>query len=569
MSTMRVIYTNIRAAQTAIKDIGRLRQIAAVLIRHGLGHVVEAWNLQDRAIVGLLVQKRPPEALPTSLFERITLALQDLGPTFVKMGQILSTRPDLIPQGLCDCFMTLQDRVQPISFDDARAVIEESLGAPFETVFDELDPTPLASASIAQVHTARLAAAGPEGGDEVVLKVQRPGIAATIDSDLNLLYWVAKQIENTLPEAQAFDPTAIAREFERAIRRELDFTFEAANLERFDRNFSAWTTVYIPRVYRAHSSETVLVMERLRGVKITDAAAQGHEMEPIARECIRMLLKQVFEDGFFHGDLHPGNLFVLDDGRIGLIDFGLVGRMNQRMKDQMADLLLAIVTRNFEGVARSFYDLSIRTGKVDYPAFEDDVVELMEKYFTSASLADVDFGEYLRELVAGAVRHNVRIPPDFTMFFKAMMTVEGIGKIVSPDLDLISECRPVIEQLIAERYGPERVMRTAVDTLSQFARFGRQFPITAQAFLDQMEDGRLGVGVDYPQLPALEDERHRRTNRAVLAGLAGVIMLCGTLARLDDGMTLFGLPALSTLCFIVGGGLALRLVLRILRDGRW
>ncbi|MCB9528156.1 MAG: phosphotransferase [Myxococcales bacterium] len=564
MSTMRTLYTNIRAAQTAVRDIGRLRQIAAVLIRHGLGHVVEAWNLQDKAIIGLLVEKRPPEALPTPLFERITLALQDLGPTFVKLGQILSTRPDLIPQELCDQFMTLQDRVAPIRYEEARAVIEAALGAPVEAVFDALDEKPLASASIAQVHTARL-----KSGEDVVLKVQRPGIAATIDSDLNLLYYVARQIENTLPEAQAFNPTAIAREFERAIRRELDFNFEASNLERFDRNFSGWTTVYIPRVYRAHSSQTLLVMERLHGVKITDAAARGHEMEPIARECIRMLLKQVFEDGFFHGDLHPGNLFVLDDGRIGLIDFGLVGRMNQRMKDQMADLLFAIVTRNFEGVARSFYELSIRTGKVDYPAFEDDVVQLMERYFTSASLAEVDFGEYLRELVAGAVRHNVRIPPDFTMFFKAMMTVEGIGKIVSPDLDLISECRPAIEQLITERYGPERVMRAAVDTLQAFARFGKQFPITAAEFLAQIEDGHLAVGIEYPQLASLEAERHRRTNRAVLAGLAGVFMLCGTLARLDEGVTIFGLPALATACFIIGGGLALRLVLRILRDGRW
>lgn len=561
---MRTLYTNIRAAQTAIKDIGRLRQIAAVLIRHGLGHVVEAWNLQDKAIVGLLVAKRAPEVLPTSLFERITLALQDLGPTFVKLGQILSTRPDLIPQELCDRFMTLQDRVTPIRFEEARAVIEAALGEPFEAVFDALDEKPLASASIAQVHTARL-----KTGEDVVLKVQRPGIASTIDSDLNLLYWVARQIESTLPEAQAFNPTAIAREFERAIRRELDFNFELTNLERFDRNFSAWTTVYIPRVYRAHSSQTLLVMERLHGVKITDAAARGHEMEPIARECIRMLLKQVFEDGFFHGDLHPGNLFVLDDGRIGLIDFGLVGRMSARMKDQMADLLFAIVTRNFEGVARSFYELSLRSGKVDYPAFEEDVVLLMEKYFVSASLADVDFGEYLRELVIGAIRHNVRIPPDFTMFFKAMMTVEGIGKIVSPDLDLISECRPAVEALIAERYGPERVMRTAVDTLQAFARFGRQFPITAGEFLAQIEDGRLAVGIEYPQLAALEAERHRRSNRAVLAGLAGVLLLCGTIARLDVGLMIFGFPALSTGCFVLGGGLLLRLVVRILRDGRW
>ncbi len=564
MSTMRTLYTNIRAAQTAIKDIGRLRQIAAVLVRHGLGHVVEAWHLQDKAIVGLLVNKRPPEAQPIPLFERITLALQDLGPTFVKLGQILSTRSDLIPQALCDQFATLQDRVAPITFEQARAVLEASLGAPLDTVFDDFDPTPLASASIAQVHTAKL-----KSGEDVVIKIQRPGIAASIESDLNILYWVAKQVEATIPEAEAFNPTSIAREFERAIRKELDFQFEAANLERFDRNFSDWTTVYIPRVYKDHSSATVLVMERLRGVKITEAAARGHEMEPIARECIRMLLKQVFDDGLFHGDLHPGNLFVLDDGRIGLIDFGLVGRMTQRMKDQMADLLLAIVSGNFEGVARSFYELSIRSGKVDYQAFEADVVELMERYFTSASLAEVDFGEYLRELIEGAIRHNVRIPPDFTMFFKAMMTVEGIGKIVSPDMDLISECRPYIEDLIAQRYGPERVLKSAADTLQAFARFARQFPVSANQFLAQLEEGRLALGVEYAQLDRLEAERDKRLNRAVLAAVGSVLLLCGTFARLDDGITILGMPALSLLCYVIGGWMLMRLVLRIQREGRW
>ncbi len=564
MSTMRTLYTNIRAAQTAVRDVARLRQIAAVLVRHGLGHVVEAWHLQDKAIVGLLVEKRAPEARSIPLFERIALALQDLGPTFVKLGQILSTRSDLIPQALCDEFATLQDNVAPITSEQARAVLEASLGAPVDEVFDDFDPEPLASASIAQVHTARL-----KSGEDVVIKIQRPGIAASIESDLNILYWVAKQVEATIPEAEAFNPTSIAREFERAIRKELDFQFEASNLERFDRNFSDWTTVYIPKVHRDHSSATVLVMERLHGVKITDAAARGHEMEPIARECIRMLLKQVFDDGLFHGDLHPGNLFVLDDGRIGLIDFGLVGRMTQQMKDQMADLLLAIVTENFEGVARSFYELSIRDGKVDYPAFEADVVELMERYFTTASLADVDFGEYLRELIDGAIRHNVRIPPDFTMFFKAMMTVEGIGKIVSPDLDLIGECRPFIETLIAERYGPERVLKSAADTLQAFARFARQFPISANHFLSQLEDGKVALGVDYAQLPQMEAGRDRRLNRAVLAGVGAVLMLCGTLARLDDGLTIFGMPALSLACYGVGGWMLFRLVLRIVREGRW
>lgn len=558
MSTMRAVYTNLRAARTAIKDMGRLRQIAAVLIRHGFGHFVEAWNLQDKAIVGLLIKERPDDVAPQSLWSRICEATQELGPTFVKLGQILSTRSDLIPQALCDELKTLQDNVATIPYDDAMAVLAESLGRPIDTVFEHVEADPLASASIAQVHVARLV-----GGQEVVIKIQRPGIRDTIISDLHILHFVAKQIEATIPEAQAFDPVAIAREFERAISKELDFSYEANNLERFDRNFSAWPTVHIPRVYRAASSTTVLVMERLIGRKITDAIGMGHDMPQIARECVRMVFKQVFEDGFFHGDLHPGNLFVLDDGRIGLIDFGLVGRMTQVMKDRMADLLLHLALRNAEGVARALYEIAVRVGKIDYPLWEQDVAELMDIHLRDASLAEVDFGLIIKELIEGAIRHNVRIPADYTMFFKALMTVEGIGKIVAPDLDLLEECRPHVEKLIAQRYSPERVMRAGVDTLQAFARFARQFPVTAHEFLSSIEDGRLNIGVDFAQLSELEGARNKRLNRGVLAGLATTLLVCGTITRDDTGWTLFGLPGFSFICFLVGGGIIARLLWRI------
>jgi ubiquinone biosynthesis protein len=544
--------------RTTIKDMGRLRQIAAVLIRHGFGHVVEAWNLQDKAIVGLLLKARPPEDERQNVWERVCQATQELGPTFVKLGQILSTRSDLIPQALCDELKTLQDNVAPIPFEEARAVLEAALEQPIDTVFESIDETPLASASIAQVHVAHLV-----GGEEVVIKIQRPGIRDTIVSDLHILHFVARQIEATIPEAQAFDPVAIAEEFEKAISKELDFSYEANNLERFDRNFADWPTVHIPKVYRAASSITVLVMERLRGRKITDAMDMGHDMEAIARECVRMVFKQVFEDGFFHGDLHPGNLFVLDDGRIGLIDFGLVGRMTQVMKDRMADLLLHLALRNQEGVARALYEIAIRVGKIDYGQWEQHVSELMDIHLRDASLAEVDFGAIIKELIEGAIRFNVRIPADYTMFFKALMTVEGIGKIVAPDLDLLEECRPHVERLIAQRYSPERVMRAGVDTLQAFARFARQFPVTAHEFLSSIEDGRLNIGVDFSEMVALEKQRNKRLNRGVLGGLAATLLVIGTLMRGDAGWTIFGAPGLSFVCFLVGGGIVARLLWRI------
>ncbi len=560
MSTMRAVYSNLRAARTAIKDVGRLRQIASVLVRHGLGYVVQAWHLQDKFIVNLLVEKRDESAAPPpDLFERIGVVLQELGPTFVKLGQILSTRPDLIPAELCDQLKRLQDDVGPITAEEARAVLVESLGQPVEAVFDAFEDAPLASASIAQVHVATLR----ETGEDVVIKIQRPGIAHTIQSDLNILYWVARQIEQTIPEAQAFDPVSIAREFDKAISKELDFSYEATNLERFARNFADWDTVHIPAVHRSLSTERVLVMERLYGVKITEASRDGHDMDAIARECVRMLLKQVFADGVFHGDLHPGNLLVLEDGRIGLIDFGLIGRMTQPMKDRMADLFLNLITQNYSGLARSLYDISRKNGPVDYGAFEADVCELADKNFGSASLADVDFGNVVRDLIEGAIRHDLRIPPDYTMFFKALMTVEGIGKIVSPDLDLLEESRPHIERIIAERYSPERMLRAAVDTGQALVKFSRQFPVTAHQFLTQIEDGKLSLGIDARQLAQMETARDRRFNRALLSFGSATLLLAAVLLHGLRGIEVLSVP---TLLYALGVGTGFRVWWRLRRE---
>ena len=564
MSTLRAVYTNLRAARTAIKDVGRLRQIAAVLVRHGFGHFVEAWSLQDKFILNLLLEKRDTTDERLTVYERVGQAVQELGPTFVKLGQILSTRPDLIPQPMCAQFARLQNDVLPITFEAAKEVVETSLGAPLEELFAEFDDKPLACASIAQVHLAQL-----PGGEEVVVKIQRPGIEDTITSDISILYFVARQIEATIPEATALQPVSIAREFEKAILKELDFNHEANHLERFDRNFSDWPSVHIPKLYREQSTKRVLTMERLRGVKITDAPARGFEMEPIARECVRALFKMAFDDGFFHGDLHPGNLFVLDSGQIGLIDFGLVGRMTQTMKDHVADLLLAVVSHDFEGVARSFYEISIRTGKVDYPAFEQDTVELMERYFLHKTLAEVDFGAYLRELVEGAVRHDVKVPPDYTMFFKAIMTVEGIGKAIAPDLDLVSECRPYVEALVVERYSPARVIRTAVETLQAFGRIGQQFPLTANEVLRRIDDGQMAIGVEYTQIERLERGREVRTNRTLAMALGIALLLVAALVKDEASFTLLGFPGFSLLATLGGLGLTGRVLLRIARTGRY
>ena len=574
MSTVRSVYSNLKAARSAIKDLGRLRQIAVVLIRHGFGHIVEAIGRQNEGLFSELLQRRGEGATPIelspslneeeralTLYERIPLILQELGPTFVKLGQILSTRQDLIPLELCLLLQRLQDDVTALPDGAAREVIEGCLEAPLESLFESFEEAPLACASIAQVHCAVL-----KSGEEVVVKVQRPGARETIEADLHILHFLARQVEDAVPEAAAFNPSAIIREFERAISRELDFHFEARNLKRFEGNFRAWERVHIPHCYPSHSRDRVLTMERLRGVKITEAAEVGHEMKPIAEEAVRMVFKQVFEDGFFHGDLHPGNLLVLEDGRIGLIDFGLVGRMSAEMRERTADLFLHIITQHYEGVARVLYDISLNTKGVDYRAWEGDVIDLMELHFSTSSLAEIDFGQLIGDLIDGAIRHQVQIPPDYAMFFKAVMTVEGIGKIVSPDLDLLQVCRPYVEALIARRYRPEQLFRLTIDTLQAFGRLGRRLPQSLQHVMQQIEERQLGLQLSDAQLERRQAAQRRLINRSILAALSIALWAFAISLSLGESQLEWA-QGLRLFCLISGGWIGARLLWRINGEG--
>ena len=568
MSTARAFYTNLRAARNAIKDLNRLQQIVRVLIRHGFGHIVDSLSSSDAQVSEALDDAREREDREQSggersPEERIVAILKELGPTFVKLGQILSTRSDLIPQSLCDELKSLQDQVNPLPFSELKAQLEESLGDPLDAVFHRFDEEPLACASIAQVHTAQLISS-----EEVVVKIQRPNIRAVIEADLSILHFLARQAIDVAPEAEAFRPDLILTEFERAIIKELDFMYEARNLGRFARHFADWETVHIPKVYTEHTNEVVLVMERLYGVKITEAAPLGHPMDDIAKETVRMLFKQVFEDGFFHGDLHPGNLLVLEDSRIGLIDFGMVGRLTPPMRTMLADLLLHITTNNYEGVARTLYEISDHDEPINYPQWEADVTELMDQHFTNSSLADVDFGQIVRDLIEGAVRHKARIPPDYTMFFKAIMTVEGIGKIVSPDLDLIVECRPYAQRLVLERYQPERVLRELVDALHHIGRFSKRLPHTAQQLLQQVEEQRLGLQTRDSQLA------ERFAHERALRNRAAVVQLTLGLWAIALALGLWGaeLPwahSLMLLSGTLGTALGVKLLWRLLIVEDW
>ena len=589
MSTVRTVYTNLKAAHSAIKDLNRLRQISVVLIRHGLGHLLGNSSATDGEVAKVIEEATtevgsdhsPQRTKLNEISLPINEVLQDLGPTFVKFGQILSTRNDLLPKELCTQLAHLQDQVKPISLQEVSEVIQEELEDEVHVLFEAFSSEPLACASIAQVHTARLFVKGSEDNPEeseadthsgdivdVVVKVQRPGIRSTIEADLSILHFLAKQAVEAFPEVEAFRPDKILVEFERAILKELNFSYEAQNLIRFRRNFEDWETVHIPTLYQQVSTDRVLVMERLHGVKITEAAPYGHPMNLIGSETVRMLFKQVFEDGFFHGDLHPGNLLILQDSRIGLIDFGLVGRLSPAMRDAMADLLLHVTTRNHEGVARSLYEISIHQEPINYPQWEADVCELMDMHFSNSSLADVDFGQIVRDLIEGAVRHRAQIPPDYTMFFKSIITVEGIGKQVSPELDIINEIRPYAQRLIAQRYQPEQLLRGGIDAIQALSRFSKRLPHTTQQLMQQIENQQLGFQISDAQLVERAHTQRALFNLGVAAFMSISLIALG-LAFFTLGVNLQWGHQTGFALSILGGVMGIRVVWHVMWRGPW
>ena len=516
---------------SAVRDIERLRQVVLVLVRHGFGEVVE------RSGVGRLVLKAsdPVPALGEgaarqSVGPRLRRVLEDLGPTFVKLGQILSTRPDLLGPDVVLELKKLQDQVPPVPFPELKAEVEAELGKSIEQTFVHFDETPLASASIAQVHRAQLLRPSTEGEleaqvDEVVVKIQRPKIKATVERDIELLYLLARAIEQGIPEARIYAPVALVRQFDRAMTAELDFVEEADHAERFRRAFEGRTDARFPKVYRDLSARTVLTLEFLDGKKPQAAVLDGHSGERIAKAALGVLFKQIFEDGFFHADPHPGNLLIMGTPEapvLGMIDLGLVGRLSPQVRDKTVDLMVAAVRQDSQGVADALYSLATPTRRVNRDEYNADVTRRAEKYL-GKPLKEISMAAMIRDLVTGAAAHGLEIPPEFLMLGRTMMTVEGVGKELYPDLDMFSECRPYFTQLVLRRFSPERLGSDALRTLSRLGGTASGLPAKVDEVLDELRRGGLAVRAHDPALPAVSELLGRR----LFSGLTVAALILG------------------------------------------
>jgi ubiquinone biosynthesis protein len=550
-TALRRAYENYRTGEAVFRDANRFRQILTVLVRHGFGALLSQLNIGERWGLAKLAEKHLAEDAQLPLERRVVLAIHDLGPTFVKLGQILSTRPDLLPAPLIAELTTLQDDVPPMPFAQVRATLAEELDGAIESSFSDFSEQPLACASIAQVHAARL-----HDGSEVVVKVQRPGLRPLIEADLEILAFLARALEANFPEARLYSPAGIVEQFERAIRKEIDFINELENIERFRANFRGAAAVHFPRPHREHSTARVLTMERIVGRKVTEVEAQTVDAERVIRAGIDAVLQMIYVDGFFHGDLHPGNMLVRDDGTLCFLDFGLCGRLTRRQREQLVDMLIALVNKDFAAVARLFWRFADDEyeGERDYDAFESDVTECLQRRFADKTVEEIELGAFFRDLVELALRHHVRMPPDYTMTFKALVTMEGVAKQLAPDLDMLAAARPYVTTLVAERYDPRRLVQSGYDVLRDLSESVGDL------------QGATRLGIDY--LRAAERQMRRETNRVEdlsrtyalvqrnhrTAALAAVAALCGTMALDHDGIAIFGVPWVS-LCFYAGAAI--------------
>ena len=548
--------------RSTVGNVDRMGQISLVLIKHGFG---ELWSRMGFG--GKAVDDAPPPAkaeagaspdaagspAPTtpaeppapaaaatpaakrkiSFAERLRLALQDLGPSFVKLGQIISTRPDLIPADVIVELKKLQDRVPPIPVEDVRREIESSLGAKVEDIFEHFDPTPLASASIGQVHRARLRIGtepdvdgGAPGSElhEVVIKVQRPKIRGTIERDLDLLFTLAKIVERTIPESRIYSPTGLVKEFDRAITAELDFTVEAENAERFAKNFAGNPVVCFPKVYRQASSRTVLTLEFFPGKKIYAAVEGGASGETIAKNAVAVIAQMIFADGFFHADPHPGNIIMLGPPEapvIGLIDLGLVGRLSVDMRNKAVDLMVAALQNDVDGLADALIAMGRPGGKVDMRAFRAEVAVLSEKYL-GRPINEIEISGLLRDLVQGAVKYDIEMPVELIMMGKSLMTVEGIGKEIYPELDIWTEARPFFMKLLWSRYHPLKLGAELLRALQKLGRGAADLPGQVHEILEDLRQGKLQVKTTDPGLPEASDRLGRRIwSGLVIVGTLG------------------------------------------------
>lgn len=551
------------------RSLKRLKDIVMVLTRHGFGGILERLRLGSYVplLRRLLGPRGGDEAMPTPAPARLVAILQELGPTFVKFGQVMATRPDLISEEYVDALVSLQDQVEPFSPAAARAIVEAELGRPLDEVFSSFDERPAASGSLAQVHLAVLA-----GGGEVAVKVKRPDAEKLALADLDLLESLAELAEKHIPELTGLRPTLIVEEFGRSLRRELGFTTEASTMIKFASLFAKDKEIKIPAVHWDYSGPNVLVMERISGRPLTGLEklrAEGRDTKKLAATLCRCFLRQFFEFGSFHADPHPGNLMLLPDDRVALLDFGAVGHISGELKSQLATTLLALVRGDLDLIISVYTDIGIFSEGADLAAVRLDLLELLDRYY-GVPAAHIDMSEAFRDVLGLARRHEVELPRDFVMLGRAFVLMSSLVRRLDPEIDMASAVKPYARKLLLERFSPRHLLKRAGTSLYYLASLLRELPRDLRLLLKKAQAGRLALTFRHEGLEDLARELDRASNRVAFAMIiAALVVGSAVVMHAKLGLKVFGdLSVLGLVGFVIAGFLGLGLAWAIYRSGK-
>ena len=554
----------------AARDLSRLREISSVLIRHGLGDLVRRTGLAsalERAgqILHWGEAGKSAEIEPQERFRR---SLEELGPTFVKLGQVLSTRPDLLAPGWIAELERLHSEVAPVSFDELLPEVEKALGrSPFD-VFADVERKPHAAASIAQVHRAKLPSGAP-----VVLKIRRPGISAKIAADLRLLDHLANLIEHEMPEARRYAPVQVVAQFRRSLERELDLAVEARHVDRFARNFADDPHIFIPKVYWDFTSSLMNVQEYVAGIPGTDLAAIAAadlDRKVLAARGSDAVLKMILVDGFFHADPHPGNVLYLPGNRIALIDFGMVGRLSALRRSQMVDLLGGIVGQDDQAMLEVLLDWTGEHG-VDEARLAADVGELAFD-FADTDLKDVRISALLQRVAALLREHEILLPADLTLMFKALISLEGLGRQYDPEFRFVDRVRPFLDRALSERYQPVVALRRSQSTLANAFGLLTTVPRDLARLVKDARRGRLRIDLDLKRLDSFGERLHNTIDRMTIGIMTASLVIGSSIVMtVGGGPTVLGVPVLTLvglLGYLIAFFNSLWIILAIWRSDR-
>lgn len=543
-----------------IRDIGRLKKIVNVLFNQELGYFVHKINLGKFAIGKKSQKTREPDSVPV----RLRKSMDELGGAFLKLGQALSLRSDLIPKEYCDEFSKLQDNVEPISYKEVKKVIEKEFGKPIEKIFSEFKKEPIASASVGQVHEAKLLT-----GERVAVKVQRPNIEEKFFSDIDILYYLADLMNKHIENLKHYDLKGLVKEFENYTKKELDYKIEAGNIERFHRNFEKHHSVVIPKVYFNLTTKKVLTMEFIDGISIKyvkDFKKYNTTKKNIVKIFNDCFVKQILEDKFFHADPHPGNIFILKGNKIALLDFGIVGSIDQDTADAVEGIFTGVVTNNMKLVIRSFLDLGIVNDETDIKSVTKDLEKLFERYHDN-DIDKVDMSHLMHESMNIARKYRMRFPLDIVLLFKSVATVEGFYKQFDPSFNYAKAFQPKILEMKRKKESPEYLVKSLKKNFGDFRYSMKKLPDTLRLIKNKIKEGRVKVDLEDSDIYKFALELDRSSNRLTYGLIISSLIITSGLVMLAKlPPYTFGLPLLALICLTLAMLMFISLLVSIRRE---